>query len=269
MTGGPETQPLGPVQAPGQGGEAPVAEGGAEQGHTEGQAVGPEASGHGHRRQVQQVHEVGVGPQATVEADRVGFDLGDGVDGRRRGGQDAVEPHQGLVRPALEGGQPVLGLEGVHRPQPRGRGDDAPGHLQQGLGVRLDEGLDGGIALCHPGALVEQAGGLAEGGEVEGDRLATEPLESGDGGPEQALALHVAEKLQGPWHAEAEGRVRRRGRVPARGPRPGIGVCGIEVGRDGQHRGGVGQVQGKDAHAVQRAAGRHHPGGGDQARGSA
>ena len=60
-------------------------------------AGGAEAGGDGERRQVEQVDEVRVRPERRVEAARLGLDLVDAVDGRRRRQQQDVDAGQDRV----------------------------------------------------------------------------------------------------------------------------------------------------------------------------
>ena len=65
----------------------------------------------------------------------------------------------------------------------------------QGVFVAVHEGIDGGVALGDPGALVEEVGGGVEIGERQLDQAAAETRQQGESLVEAGCHRRVAEEL--------------------------------------------------------------------------
>ena len=268
LAGGAEGQAGVGLPAGGQFEQRQILVGRGKQGHAKGQAVGAEGGRHRHRGVIQQVHEVGVIAQVRVEADRVGLHRGDGGVPPGGGGEDQVDVLPHGVAAALEGAQAILGVEGFDRGGLRAAQGDLPGDREDRFRLAFDEGLDGVVALGHPGAAIEQAGGFEEGLEVQFHRDAAQAFQPGDRIGEERRVVFVAKKgpLIRTGDAEAEGLTGRE--APAVGLRRAtVGVGLVEASDDAEHAGRVGGGEGEDRDRVQGPAGGHQPGGRQQAAG--
>jgi hypothetical protein len=156
--------------------QRPVGEGRRDERDPEGQPVVAARSGHGDRREVEQVDEVGVCPQPRVGGDRLGGHLGVGGEGGRRGDHQGVEPGERLLGVAVQLGEAVLTGERVDGREARAATDH---RADGGIGahvVALQEGSDGGVALGQPWAVVEEGRRLEERLEVDLDDLVGQRL---------------------------------------------------------------------------------------------
>jgi hypothetical protein len=126
----------------------------------------------------------------------------------------------------------------------------------------VDEGADRGVTLGHPRALVQQRGGIAERRVVDAaDRDARFVAKAREGRLERRLRLGVAEEFEVGRHGDAQcPALRTRHRHAAR-----IGVERVVAGSDARHLPAVRHAGGEHGHAVERAAGRHHAAGAEQA----
>ena len=95
--------------------EKAVSAGRADQRQARRQAVAAHAGGRGDGAEIEQVDEIGVGPEVRIEPDRIGLDLGDGIGARHRRDRHDVERRPGGRRPAAQGRQLVRRLEGARR----------------------------------------------------------------------------------------------------------------------------------------------------------
>ena len=133
--------------------------------------------------------------------------------------------------------------------------DHAAHHWVDHFGPRLEQRLDGGVALGHPWAVVEQTRHFEKRGEIE----------SGDDGAQMFGAfdcrligfarLRIATEIRRSGNANAQlfrkgiDAVTRATRINIRCIKPGGGV---------EHRLRIVRRERKDRYAIERAAGRHH-----------
>ena len=121
--------------------------------------------------------------------------------------------------------------------------------------MRVEEGADRGIALRHPGALVEQVRGGVEIGEGQFDQ----PVALGGKGQKRVLigGLHrgIAEELAVGRGRHADRQHGRQRAVAGGRHRPRIGVRFVGLRRHLEHAPGVVDGQREDGDAVERAAG--------------
>ncbi len=253
------------LQCIGQAQQVLVGEHTAKQRHAPGQLVLHNAGRYSHGGVIQHVHEVGVVAQVRVALDRFGVKLGEGHRARVRGRQYAIDLGHDPVANGLQLLQAVLRFEQLHGGGARCLFQYRLYHRQDGVGLLLDQLARHAVAFGDPGAFVEQACSFEEGGEVHFHRLAANGFQVFDGGGEQRRAFLAAEKLRVLRHAEAEGFHPAEGRavVPQR-VGAAVLVARIEPGGERQQLTGFGGGGGEEGHAIQRAAGWHHPGGGDQ-----
>ena len=143
-----------------------------DQGDAGREPVRAEAAGHSEGAQVEQVHEVGVGPQQSVGPDRVGgeFRARHGARVGRHGEHvDAVPERVGGSAQLF---QAVPGGEGVRRAERLGPGDHRAGRGVQRLGVGLQQRADRLVAFGDPGTIVEERRHREHRCEVDGPRAA-------------------------------------------------------------------------------------------------
>jgi hypothetical protein len=139
------------------------------QGHARRQPVATKARGNGDRAEVEQVDEVGVGPEPRIDADWVGLNLGDGVEARHGRKQHCVELRPRAARPPLLIGEPIERLERGDGVEPPSSFDNRAGDGMQSLRIAFDQRPGRGIALGDPGTFVERSCDLGERLEVELD----------------------------------------------------------------------------------------------------
>src|ERR1700722_14583513 len=157
------------VDGCGHAGDETVGAGGRYQGHARRQPIAANARGNGHRAEVEQIDEVGVGPEPGIEADGIGLDLGDGVGARHGRNDHRVEFGPHAARLPLLIGEPVEGLERGNSIKPARALDVRAGDGMQSLWIALDQRLHRGVPLSDPWPLVERAGNGGERLEVELD----------------------------------------------------------------------------------------------------
>ncbi|MCY1403418.1 hypothetical protein D9M71_185980 [compost metagenome] len=256
------------LQGIGQAQQVLVGKGAAEQRHPPRQAVSHEAARHGHGGIVQQVHEVGVVTQFGIAQHRFGFQFGQGHRPADGWSQYAVQAVQQCVALGLERLQAIVCAERLHAIDIRRLGQYCAYNWQHRLRVLLHQLASHAVALGHPRPFVEQPRGFEEGREVERDGFTPQCLQPFDGLGEQHRALGATEVLQvfAARHAEAERPwlAEGRGVVPQR-VGAAVFVAGVEPGGQGEQLAGFTGAGAEEADAVQCAAGRHHPGRGDQA----
>ena len=123
----------------------------------------------------------------------------------------------------------------------------------------LDARADRLGALRHPGALVKPAGHGQKRRDIHPD----------DRGPQRGVTVDrrrkagrviagIEAELFRQRHRNPAGWGSGAQRPPMRWRWAGIGVGRVRAGRQLQHLGGIRHAMGKDAHAVEAAAGRHH-----------
>ena len=227
----------------------------------------PSAPHRGRQRQaaeVEQVDEIGVGAEPGVELDRIGQHLRGRIGGRRRRQHHRVEIGKGALGDAPQRLQAIERGKRVGRGQPRaGRGDLAR-HRMNRIRRGRQQIADHQIAFGDPRSLIEQPRGLIKRLEIEFDQRGAER------GPAlQRLAIGflrgaVAEEdqLAVARHAEPELAGKRGHRAERPVARERIGAVG--AGHRRQRRHGVVDGQREHRNAIQRPAGRHQPGVGDQ-----
>ena len=231
---------------------------GAEEGHAGRAAVRAERSRHGDAGHIQQVDEVGVGAEPGVGAERVGADLGERRHaGRGRHGQ-RIDAAQHRLHHALELGQPVDAGERIGGGEAGGLADDLQRHGMQVLAMPLHDRPDGGIALGHPGALVEQGGGGEERRHVDVDEARAEPLQHLHAGGPGGLGFRIAEEAQVRRSRHADGQVRRRLAQGAQLDCARERIARVVAGHHGVGAPRVIHRQREHRDAVERPAGRHH-----------
>ena len=227
-----------------------------------------EAGGHGHRGQIEQVDKIGVMAQVGVEPDRVGLHRRNGV-GRAGGRGDqavnAVPNGQRLLLQFFQAVQRGKGVRGGYLDALLG--DDAR-HRVQRFRLGLDKVPDGLVTLGHPRAFIEQGRHRAKRPQVHGHRRATQGGQVRHRPGKLGRTFRVAMKLQ-VFHARHTKAKRAGGAevVAMRGQGARIGVQRVRALRGREHRGRVTRRERKHRHHVQRAAGRHHAGGGKPAAG--
>ena len=153
----------------GHAGDETVGAGGRDQGHARRQPVAANARGNGDRAKVEQVDEVGVGPEPGIEADGIGLDLGDGVEARHGRNDHRIKFGPDAARLPLLIGEPVERLERGNSVELARALDDRAGDGMQSFRIALDQRLHRGVALGDPWTFVERAGDLGERLEVELD----------------------------------------------------------------------------------------------------
>jgi hypothetical protein len=163
---------------------------------------------------------------------------------------------------------------GIGRAPALGAADDLAQHRQQRLGLLVKEVADGGVALGHPGAVVEQARGVEEEAQVDGHAFAAEFGNAHDRFVIQARGIGVAEEFQIFFFRDADLEARRTANTvntaevesvplgPAR-----VWIACVEGGGGMHHGFGIFGIERKDGHRVERAAGRHHAAGRKPAQG--
>ena len=141
-------RPVAPIGAPrarmragGYAGEKDVRARARDQRHARGQAVGAHPRGIGDRAEVEQIDEIGVGPELRVGLDRIGLDLG----ARKKRG---IVGTAMMSNPATPPRSRASGRRACSPPRSRDRVeiaralDDLAGHRMQRLGPRLQEAPD-------------------------------------------------------------------------------------------------------------------------------
>ena len=128
-----------------------------DQRHAEGAPVGEPPAGTAIAAEVEQVDEIRIGAEPRVRADRIGLDLGERAGRRDRRHAEEIElatrPARSFARAPSAGRcprRPRLAESFVAPPMILAR------HRMQALRPRLDHLPDRGVALGHPGALVEK-----------------------------------------------------------------------------------------------------------------
>ena len=237
---------------------------GRQQRDAERRAVGMHRGRQREPAQLQQVDEIGVGAEPAVELDRIGQHLRDRVDGRHRRQQQRIDRGKHVVAHAPQSFEPVEGLERIDRARPRACQDDLAGDRMHGLGRRSDQRARRDVALRHPGPLVEQARRLVERLHVDLDDGGAEPGEMRDrrlvGGGRTAVAEEHA--LARRRHAQPD--AVRHGAQASERTRTRIGIGRVGAGQHRERRKRVVGGEREHRYAIERAAGRHQPGGGDE-----
>ena len=214
--------------------------------HAGGQAVAAHSRGVGEGAEIEQIDEVGVGPEVRVGLERIGLDLGAGIEARHRRNRHHVERAPGRLARAPQRRKPVSGFEGRDGVEIAGALDDLPRHRKQGVGARFDQRLGRGVALGDPGSLVEQPRHLEERLDVELHYLGAESRQALEIGREGALRFDVAEEDTLTASRRADAKTRRRGEPWPR-VRFRIGVRRVvTTPRSRQRREGVADGQRKD-----------------------
>src|SRR5215813_10172614 len=174
--------------------------------HAERQPVALEPRRHGDRREVEQVHEVGVVAEVRVQLHRLGFELVDALDRARRRRDEDVDLVPHWRRAALELLQPVVPGKGVVRREALCAAYDHRRDRVQRPGIALDEVADGDVTLGDPGPLVKQPRGFKEWAKVDAFSFTPKTLEAFQHFLEQLRRLRIAKKLEllSSRHAEAQ-----------------------------------------------------------------
>src|SRR5277367_5662384 len=141
------------------------------QGYARRQSVATNARGNGDRAQVEQVHEVGIGPKPGIEADGVGLDLGDGVEARRGRNDHRIKFGPDAARLPLLIREPIKRLERGDSVELARTLDNRASDGKQSVRIALDQRLGRGVALGDPRTFVERPGDLGEWFEVELDDM--------------------------------------------------------------------------------------------------
>ena len=183
-------------------GELPVAAAAADQRDAKRQAVRPDRAGHRQGGIVEQVDEVGVFTQAPVELDRVGLHGGHAVVrgcGRHHQQVQAGPQGIGLLAEQLELGLRVIE---VGRAELFTIGNDAAHRLDHRSLLGVKERADGGVALGHQRAAVEQLCSLFEGRKVQPHRLSAHAFKACHSFFKSGFGQAIAKKLQLVGHAK-------------------------------------------------------------------
>ena len=180
----------------GDAGEEAVGAGTGDERHARRQPIAAAAAGNRDCAKIEQVDEVGVGPEPGIEPHGIGFDLGDGIEARHRRNDHRVEFRPGAARSPLPLGEPIQRLEGRNGVKLPRALDDRAGDGMKGFRIGLDQRLGRGIALGHPRSVVEHAGDLGEGLEVELDDAGAERLSEPNVLREGGRGVVVVEELK-------------------------------------------------------------------------
>ena len=131
------------------------------------------------------------------------------------------------------------------------------------LGIGLDQRLHRRIALGDPRTVVEHAGDLGEGLEVELDDAGAERLSEPNVLREGGRGVLVVEELKLIRARNAEPNPARERRKSGLAERAAVGVLFVERDRLAKRHEGVGDIAGEDRDGVERAAGGDDAGGGE------
>ena len=253
----------------GQGQQGLVGKGRSNQGNSKRQTIAAETRRHGDGGQIQQVDEIGVVTQVGIQADGVCFHRFPRVDGA--GGRQKQSVHAGPLAfgRAAQFLELVFGVVSVDGGVAAGAGNNLAHDGVHLFAVGFDERADGGQALGHPRAGVEQVGGGAKQGEIDFHFPAAQRFHIGDGLPIEGGGFIVSEKFQliGSGHAKAKRPAQpgRRSFPDARRARVRIGGVEATGRQPNQMRAEAGM--GEDGNAIQAAARGHYAIGAEQAAG--
>ena len=109
-------------------GELRVMAGGRQQRDAERDSVGPYRRRQGEAAEIEQVDEIGIGPEPAVELDRIGQHLGCAVHGRRRRQHQRVDAGERTLAGLAQRLQPVQRTECVGGAEPRAGDCDLARH---------------------------------------------------------------------------------------------------------------------------------------------
>lgn len=176
-------------------GEETVAPGGRDEGDAEGQAGGAKAGGDGEGGTVEEIDEIRVGAELGIEFERFGKHVVHAVDARGGGQEQGVDLLPLGLGEAAKALQFIFGAVALCGSPFPGTLDDAAGDGVKGVGILGEEIADGGGALRHAGAGIEELRGITEGGVVDFDDRMPEGRAALDGSGVQSGGFGTAEEL--------------------------------------------------------------------------
>ena len=189
--------------------ELPIATAMPDQRDAKRQSVGTNAARHRNRRVVEQIHEIGVRAQITIERDRISLHRFDRVM-RRRGGNeqhiDAVPHHFGLL---AERAKLCLRVVEIGSAVVATLSENTAHGFDDFVFIVIEKFSDSGVALGDQRALVEQCGGVCQWRVINRDRCAAQRLQFLNCQCKRCLRQFIAKESERLWHTKLE--LRREG----------------------------------------------------------